>query len=83
MLKDRIEVRKRNRKIDRYNAKAYRKNRANIKVVEKRNDLLIAESNIMKENLEKTNKILDHVYVMNIIHEKYRHNLIYTCSIFE
>lgn len=82
-LSDYKRAGKENKEVDRYNAEADRDNRMNSQAINKKNELLSCEIKFVKNSMNKTKQILDNVYSMNIIHPKYRHNLIYICSIFE
>lgn len=82
-MKDVIEVRNENKEIKQYNAEVDKENRIKAQTINKKNELLSYEIDIIKKNMNKTKKILDHTYSMNIIHEKYRYNVVYICSIYE
>lgn len=82
-VKETIHVRNTNKEINQYNIEVDRENRIKIQAINKKNELLSYEIEIVKNNMNKTKKILDNVYAMNIIHQKYRYNLVYICSIYE
>lgn len=82
-MKEAIAVTNTNKEINRYNSEVDSENRMKVQTINKKNELLSYEIEIVKRNMSKTKKILDNVYAMNIIHPKYRYNVVYICSIYE
>lgn len=82
-MKEVIDVRNTNKEINRYNSEVDSENRIKVQAINKKNELLSYEIKIVQRNMSKTKKILDNVYAMNIIHQKYRYNVVYICSIYE
>jgi len=82
-IRDVRDVKRANKKVEQYNAEVERENYANIQAIAAKNEFLNEEMKIIKRNLDRTNKILANVYALDVIHAKYRYNMVYICSIYE
>lgn len=82
-MKEVISVRNTNKETDQYNTQVDRDNHIKLQAIDKKNELLSYEIEIVKNNMNRTKRILDNVYSMNIIHQKYRYNVVYICSFYE
>lgn len=82
-LVDALDVKKENKKIDQFNREVDKKNYKIEQGLTRKNQLISKEIEYVKSNLRKTSHILNQVYDMNVIHKKYRHNVVFICSIYE